>query len=196
MGLTYNKDYTPRNKRVTTSGPRDRQIKQSRDNNPISTLDGELVETLKSQIALLQEQLSKKITGYTDDQVNNILAKTIKDETKKLNEEIASLKEIIKNKDELISTLKNQSADYNKLTTLLAETTRKLNSGVVVPENVEVGPDRPTMEEVFVDPSTPADGELESHIGVDVVPGSEKKHMEDKANKLKNLLGGKLPKKG
>jgi hypothetical protein len=159
-------------------------------------LDSESVEALKLQISSLHEKLSKKTTGYTDDQVNDILAKAIKDETKKLNEEVTSLKEIIKNKDELIAALRNQSADYNKLTNLLTEATEKLSySGQTVTGSEKVISDRPKIEEVFVDPATTFDGELESHIGVEAVKGPEKKQMDDKVNKLKNLLGDKLPKK-
>ena len=192
MGIRYNKEYTPRNKRLNIAGPRDRQLKQAP--SAAQGIDTELVEALKNQIVSLQEQLAKSSTkGYTNEQVNNMLAKVVKEETKKLNDEIASLKGIIKNKDELITTLKSQTADYNKLTALLTEATKKLNSGVAVSEETLVESDRPTMEEVFVDPSTPNE-ELESHIGVDTVKGAEKKQMDDKVNKLKNLLGGGLPK--
>lgn len=194
MGIRYNKDYTPRNKRLNTAGPRDRQLKQ--EPSIAQSIDTELVEALKNQIVSLQEQLAKSSTkGYTDEQVNNMLAKVVKEETKKLNDEITSLKEIIKNKDELITTLKSQTADYNKLTVLLTEATKKLNSGVVIPDEPIVESDRPAMEEVFVDPST-SNEKLESHIGVETVKGTEKKQMDDKVNKLKNLLGGGLPKKG
>lgn len=193
MGLTYNKEYVPRDKRIITSGPRDKQLKQRMKNEGTSNISSELIEPLKEQITSLHDKLTnREINGYTDEQVNNMMEKVVREETKKLNDEIINLKEIIKNKDELIDALRKQDADYNKLTALLSEATKKLRSSGIVTEEHEPG--RPKMEEVFVDPTVPTDGMMESHIGIDATPGSEKQQMDDKVNKLKTLLGAKFPK--
>lgn len=195
MAITYNKRIVKKDRQVTTRGPRDRQLALQASSG--ISVDSELVSTLKEQVSLLQDKLdSIKSDGrYSSDQVNEMMAKVVKEETinlhsriKSLEENISSLKEIILAKDQIISDLKSQSIDYNKLTGLITEASLKINS-----VDGEVVTDRPTMETVLIDPVDKHDDNVEKHIGVPEESG-EKEQMDKKVNKLKNLLGS-LPSK-
>ena len=104
-------------------------------------------------------------------------------------------------KDDTIEGLKEriedlkEKTDDNKLTMLLSEATEKIErmaAQMVDGAPIDLDPDRPQMEEVFIDPSS--DEELESHISVEDVSLDKKEDMTSKVNKLKGLLG-KLPSK-
>lgn len=205
MGLTYNKEFQSKDRRIMTSGPRDRQLKQALQSSMVTSDQSLLVEELRSQINKLQEQLDKKINvvGYTAEQVNDEIMKAVKAETQKLQDrndalarEISSYVDIIKNKDILIQSLtNNQSISDSRLTELLAETNRKIENMVLQinsnQENIIVDSDRPKMETIFVDPIE-GQRNVEKHFEVEDISVSEKVQMDDKVNKLRGLLG-KLP---
>jgi len=200
MGLTYNKEFQSKDRRVMISGPRDRQLKQSLQaaSSPDQTL---LIEELRSQIGRLQEQLDKKISvvdGPTDDQINEEIIKAVTFETQKLQDrnntlsrEIAAYIDTIQNKDILIQSLTN---NQSVLENMVAETNKRmesiisqisLNQGSAIVES-----NRPKMETVFVDPIEGVKN-VEKHFEVEESV-DERVQMGDKFNKLKGLLG-KLP---
>jgi hypothetical protein len=200
MGLTYNKEFQSKDRRILVSGPRDRQIKQALQatNTPDQTL---LIEELRSQIGKLQEQLDKKISvvgSPTDDQINEEIIKAVKSETQKLQDrndvlskEIAVYIETIHNKDILIQSLTN---NQSVLENLVAETNKRMESIInqisLNQNNVIVESNRPKMETVFVDPIEGVKN-VEKHFEIEESV-DEKVQMDDKFNKLKGLLG-KLP---
>jgi len=219
MGLTYNKQLTTKDRRILTNGPADRQRKQQAINNT-SVADLSLVEELKNQIFNLQEQLEKKSPTeglYTSDQVNDEIIKAVKVETINLSaknevlenkildlknnheKEIHSLKEIIKNKEDIIQQLKDNKSSAgiseSKLVELLGEATKRIeemsmnNQGL---SKIDVDPNRPKMETIFVDPIEKTAPEIEKHFEIEDVATDQKDQMLDKVNKLKNLMG-KLP---
>jgi hypothetical protein len=219
MGLTYNKQLTTKDRRILTNGPADRQRKQQAINNT-SVADLSLVEELKNQIFNLQEQLEKKSPTeglYTSDQVNDEIIKAVKVETVNLSaknevlenkildlknnyeKEIHSLKEIIKNKEDIIQQLKDNKSSAgiseSKLVELLGEATKRIeemsmnNQGL---SKIDVDPNRPKMETIFVDPIEKTAPEIEKHFEIEDVATDQKDQMLDKVNKLKNLMG-KLP---
>lgn len=203
MGLTYNKEFQSKDRRIMVSGPRDRQIKQALQ--AASTSDqAPLIEELRSQISRLQEQLDKKISvvdSPTDDQINEEIIKAVKSETQKLQDrndtlsrEISAYIETIQNKDILIQSLtNNQSALEN----MVAETNKRIESvisQIILNQNsVAIESDRPKMETIFVDPME-NNGNIENHIDIPETSIIEKEDMSSKVNKLKGLLG-KLPNK-
>lgn len=90
-----------------------------------------------------------------------------------LNKQIAVLGQELKGKEELVETLKSRPAIMN---------------GEVI-----IDPERPQMEQVFVDPLEKDAGEgMKSSITIETVTKEEE--VEDKVDKLRGLLG-KLPKK-
>lgn len=100
-------------------------------------------------------------------------------EITELKKQIAVLEQTLAGKDELIDALKTRP--------------------VIVQGTTEVeDPNRPKMDQVFVDPLEKDSGKgLKSSINIEVedIPTTDKKEeMDDKVNKLKSLLG-KLPTK-
>ena len=229
MGFTYKKEFTPKDRRIVTSGPRDRQLKQAMITSGVVTDNSGLVNELRSQIAKLNKQLEdkpKSTEGYTAEQVDEEIVKAIKVETAELKtkyevekvalqnqienihkdielakethkKEISSLKDVIKSKDVIIQQLldsKPQTSD-NKLIELLGDTTKKIEDMAIQMSMHQTGEmpdsDRPKMETVFVDPIE-KESKIEKHFEVEDVSVKEKAQMDDKVNKLKNLMG-KLP---
>jgi len=101
-------------------------------------------------------------------------------EIAELRKQIVILEQSLIGKEELIETLKTRPAIIN---------------GEVVSFEPE-DPDRPKMEEVFVDPLEDNAGEgLKSSIKArELTRDVEDGEMDSKVNKLKDLLGSKLPK--
>jgi len=217
MGITYNKQYTPKDRRVVTSGPADSQRKHVL----ASTGAGEagLIAELKNQITFLQKQVEEEPTIhedlYTPEQVDEEIIKAIKVETTDLKvkvgvlegknkelinghkKEVASLNNTIKDKEALIKQLRetqSSSVDENKLTSLLNEVTRKIDDISVASQalpQTSADPGRPKMETVFVDPIED-EKKIEAYIEIEDISINEKEQMDDKVNKLKNIMG-KLP---
>jgi len=214
MGITYNKQYTPKDRRVVTSGPADSQRKHVLAS--ASAGEAGLIAELKNQVTFLQKQIEGKPNAhedlYTPEQVDEEIIKAIKVETADLKvkvsilegknkelinghkKEITSLNNVIKDKEILIKQLmetQSSSVDENKLTSLLTEVTKKIDgisaaSQALPQENVDLG--RPKMETVFVDPIED-EKKIEAYIEIEDISINEKEQMDDKVNKLKNIMG-------
>lgn len=136
-----------------------------------------LVKTYKEQIVKLQKDNDDlKIMHSTMASRNADLEKRIsklKDELKSvedLKKDIAILEQKITGKDELILALKSRP-------------------GIVGDEVVD--PNRPKMEQVFIDPLEEDAGDgLESHIDIKETESDE---VDGKVDKLRDLIGNKLP---
>lgn len=110
MGISYNKEYVPKDRIISGKGPRDRQIQQSHKVSQNNTIDGALIESLNGQIKTLQEQLhsSKSVNGWTDDQVNEEISKALDSELKVVRAEYSKEISILKEKCKVLEeTLKN-----------------------------------------------------------------------------------------
>jgi len=136
-----------------------------------------LVQKYKMQIVELQKNnddlkvMHSSITNRNSDlesQISKLKEElsTIED----LKREIAVLEQKIEGKDELIIALKSRP-------------------GIVGDEVID--PDRPQMEQVFIDPLEEGAGDgLESHIDIKETEADE---VHDKVDKLRDLIGNKLP---
>jgi uncharacterized coiled-coil protein SlyX len=87
MGLRYNKEYIPKDRRIQTHGPRDLQRKQAAG----PEVDMRLVAELQATIASLREELNRKPAAapegmFTAEQVNDEIIKAVKIETADLKE--------------------------------------------------------------------------------------------------------------
>lgn len=92
-----------------------------------------------------------------------------------LQKQIAVLEQSLAGKEELIETLKSKPMIIN---------------GQIVDGELD-DPDRPKMEQVFVDPLEKDSGEgLKSNIRTKELTSNDDSDVGDKVNKLKNLLGG------
>jgi hypothetical protein len=147
MGITYNKEFQPKDRRVMPRGPRDRQIKQYHDSDDSSM---SVILELTKNVQELQEKLDKSVSvqsGFSEEQLNDEIEKAIKEEHSLANarfnaekevlqnkiialekeisslkeskdNEILSLKEIIKNKNDIIEQIKSTN---NNLSTVSEE---------------------------------------------------------------------------
>jgi len=139
-----------------------------------------LVKEYKSQILALQQgqdnltRLHASITEENSSLKENIDKLTAElEETNELKKQIAVLEQELDGKKELIETLKTRPA--------------------IVDGEIIVDPERPQMEQLFVDPleEDAADG-MEASINVESVTKDEE--VDDKVDKLRDLLGS-LPKR-
>ena len=172
--MNYNKK--PKDRILFSSGPRDLQQKQLQKSTT-NDVSAELLESLQSQIKLLKEQLEQ--TTISDSKLNDEIADTIKNETRKYKEQLVELesenirlKDSIQNKDILIEQLRNLKSLENVKTT-----------------TEDKDPDRPEIETKLIDPVEKDLGGAESHIKIEQLTLKEKDNMSDKVGKLKKLLG-------
>lgn len=172
MGLTYNKK-SNKDRLILPRGPRDLQRRQLQQAN-VDEPQTELLESLRAQIKLLQNQLDS--SAVSDKELNDEIADVIKKETAKHRERInvlenenSVLKSTIQNSEILIEQLKQIKIADSKL------------------EMVDT--ERPKIEEAFIDPIERDFDNVESHIETKETVGMSKKDVTDKVGKLKKLLG-------
>lgn len=215
MAIEYPKgQLKPKDRRIVTSGPRDRQMKQQAMYSAEATAK---IEALQNKIEELVSKPPTKDGGYSADEVNNAIIKAVKEETVRLQDkhdfekeklqnkivqleerielsnkaheqELNNLRDIIKTKDELISQIKELSnISDNKLTNLLKETTEKIGNMVYAQTDAQpIETDRPQMEAVFVDPID-KESKTENHFELDKVHKDEKDKVNNKLGKLKGM---------
>lgn len=164
MGINYNKKNIIKDRQIFSRGPRDLQRKQQE-----APFDNELREQIKH----LNEQLKK--APITNEQIDLEIIKGVKEETikykekiNKLENEVSKLKDIVQNKEILIGQLKQ---------------IKEISPSVVIE------PDRPVIEESFIDPIEKDFEDVESYIKTDESIGMNKEIVAGKVNKLKKLLG-------
>lgn len=154
-------------------------------NGPDPNVDS-LIKKYKEQIVSLQKSnddftiMHHAIIGENKDLKEKIVKlESENSETSELKSKIAVLEQSLAGKDEVIETLKSRPAI--------------INSEVMMPED----PDRPQMEQVFVDPLEEGAGTgLKSNIkNRELTRDVDDGEVDDKVNKLKDLLGSKLPKR-
>jgi len=202
MGITYNKEYTPKDRRILTNGPRDRQRKQAASGTP-SVVDSSIIEDLKKHIENLELRLKSKNTNeglYTPEQVNAELEKAIKAETARLKTEVAVLKskneELEKRNRELTEELKSSKSvgiDEAALAEMISKAAQNIVSNDGNFASVDSG--RPKIGTVFIDP-VDKESKVESHFEVEVqdISKEKKDNINDKVAKLRELMG-KMPSK-
>ena len=212
--MDYNKEFKAKDRRIVTSGPRDRQMKQQAAMYSTEAL--QKIEALQTKV----EELTKattKTSDFSTDEINEIIIKAVKEETTKLkdkhdiekeklqnkitqleerietskkahDQEITYLREAIKTKDDLITQIKEVSnLSDNKLTSLLKETTEKIGNIVYSQgDAVPTEDSRPQMETVFVDPID-KESKTENHFILDKVQKDAKDKLNNKLGKLKGL---------
>ena len=170
MGLTYNKK-SNKNRLILPRGPRDLQRKQLQQVS-VNEPQTELLESLRAQIKLLQNQLDS--SAVSDKELNDEIATVIKKETAKHRERINKLE----NENNILkSTIQNSE--------ILIEQLKQIKT-VVTESSVY---DEAEIDPVFVDPIEKDLKPLESHIKTDTEFTADKKDISNKVNKLKELLG-------
>lgn len=135
MAITYNKHLTKKDRSIMGHGPRDLQRKHEVGTNSI--IDAALVDDLKSQIRILHEQLNNRPSsegGWTSDQVNEEIAKSIKSELKIVRSDyeakIEILKEKNKNAEQSLLSFKESREKDSEIMNRLREENSSLKSEV------------------------------------------------------------------
>ena len=179
-------------------GPRDQQRRQS----SVGSVEAEVKE-LRTQIAqLTQELIKKSSTGgeFSADEVDDEIRKAVAgavDETKVgFGEEINKLTNRNVGLEKELDVLKSAlNAKDTEDVTALSRKIEELTMVVAASKGgeIELDPDRPKMENVFIDPlSKDAGKDLESHVDIKDSSPKEKVNVDEQVDKLKSLLG-KLP---
>ena len=171
MGITYNKS---KDRLILPRGPRDLQRRQLQETN-VGEAQSELLESLRDQIKLLQEQLDS--SAVSDKELNDDIAEVIKKETAKHRKRIDKLEN---ENDKLNAAIQNSD--------VLIEQLKQIKT-IPVTNQYDTVSDRPKIEEAFIDPIEKEFDGIESHIKTEETIGLDKKDMLDKADKLKKLLG-------
>ena len=148
----------------------------------VSSLKTRLSESLEKQRKEHRTDVDKKISD-TEARYNNTIS-SLEDRLRmaedRLDEKNTQLDEIKAERDDTIQIL-------------LEEHTKKLEALTASISMEQLGvddPDRPSMEEVFVDPlEEDAGADLEAHIILEDVPSKQKEKMVSKVNKLRDLMG-------
>ena len=139
------------------------------------------IQTYKSRVLELQKgnddltRLHQAITNQNTD-LNNKIKRLNEElvENRELKKQIAVLEQTLTGKEELIETLKTRPAIIN--------------------DQIIEDPDRPKMEEVFIDPLEKDEGKgLKSYIDIEDVTPEGADAVDGKVDKLRDLLGKKLP---
>lgn len=124
----------------------------------------------------LEEKYNNKISSLED---------RLKLTEDKLEEKENKLESLAEEKDNII---KKMFEDYTKKLEVLTEAVSLEKTGVD-------DPNRPGMEDVFIDPLEKDSGDgFESHISYKDTKTGKKEKIDKKVNKLKDLMGGGLPK--
>ncbi len=183
-------------------------------NDHVDALIGEII-SLKKQLVEKDSQPVNTGEVFTAEQVDEMINKAVVESVEEaLNSsagymppvgELEKLKGELKLKDIVIDALKGQNTgleqsnnnmdeDIQELKSMLAETAKKLEILTLLSHEGKdyYDPDRPQMEEVFIDPSE-KDKEFESHIEIKDENGSGKASFNEQANKLKGMFGNKIP---
>jgi hypothetical protein len=195
--VRYDKNIpSKKNRLLSTSGPRDIQRRQMLD------AQSGIVDGLKSQVVILQEQVNKSLTSvrsdgqYTAEQVNDAVINAVKSEVASLKAKYESkLKELEAENKILRETnirLSSRPENGNNLTE--AQLQKIISTAMAqVSDNKQIDmleeDKRPKIETVFIDP---ADNRTVNNVEVCITTtedSSAKENMNDKINKLKGILG-------
>lgn len=160
-------------------------------------VDDEIRKAVKSALQEVDNKNNSKELGELKQQLTESELKNteLSKQLIQLETKISGLTDVIISKDETIKSLNDKlqtedKKDNSELNNQIKQLTAMLESGnFVIGEEMTID-DRPTIGDVVIDPT--GETKLESHIDIKNVSFEQKTNMNDKVNKLKNLLG-KLP---
>ncbi len=123
-----------------------------------------------------------------------LLDHTLKLRDKEIDKKNVEIKKLESKNVELETVKDSMDSDMGGLKEMLAETTKKMETLMAIShEGTDYqDPDRPQMEEIFIDPIE-REERFETFIDVRDVDETSKVSMDEKVNKLKSLFGDKIP---
>ena len=172
MTIKYNKPKNTKNRLIFPRGPRDLQRRQQQAD--VGGSQTELLEALRAQINLLQEQLNS--SAVADEKLNDEVSAIIKEETAKHKKRINQLE----NENEVLKA-KIENSD------ILIGQLKQIKTSTVAEQ--EFKQDRPRIKESFIDPIENDFEGVESNIKIEQLTLKESTTTSNKVNKLKKLLG-------
>lgn len=193
--MIYNKEQNDYRK-LKPSGPRNMQTK------PDTVSTSEDIKELKAEITKLVSSGISVASGYTQQQVDDMLNEAIEEVSVDLEKKY--VQEIKQLKDKLLvasNEIQKLSGTLDKKDKVIIDLTTKItdlaNRPVTVVQSnkaaTEEERDRPSMNESYIDPAKKgAEDKMESHVKIKEI--KSKANTGANINKLKNLMG-KLPKK-
>ncbi len=206
------------NKNITRKGiPKDRFFPFRSEDNKVTNIrripsvqqvntaeiSAAVANELRNQITHLTQELMKKekssaefTAEEVDDEIRKAVSGAVKETQDNTKHELSKLTtrnvELEKELTVINATLQSKEIrDTEALTRRIEELTR----AVAASKDSDIGldPDRPQMEEIFIDPLSKDSGKnLESHVDIKDSTSKEKVNVDVQVDKLKNLLG-KLP---
>lgn len=173
-------------------------IKETKDYYaPLLTESKNKEKELLGDISNLKERFNSSLEKERDTYYRKL--KDAKEEAeRRYNKTISGLEDRLKlaedkivEKDEELKAIKAEH-DYT-VRRLLEKHTKKLEELAKTISMEKLGvddPDRPKMEDAFVDPlDADAGSDLESHVEIEDVSSAKKENMKGKVDKLKSLMG-------
>jgi len=179
--MEYKKQFTKKDGRILTGGgPRDQNRRLNSITNPVINVVNNVKQNQEKMFT--GEEVDNKIIEAVKD--INLKVKELELINKNLTERIDNLNLIIKDKDVIINNL----TDINNK---FSDTISKFHSNgkIIESEDDVIDMDRPVMESTFIDPIESKEDDLVSHIIVKDISNEEKEDVNNKVNKLKNILG-------
>lgn len=201
--VKYNKNgtVTKGNRKLHSGGPRDRQVKLA-EQHSIQDL-----KNLKKELAEMTTSMGARDVGYSKEQVQSLVNDSLEeisiDLESKYVGEISELKMSVASKDTIIATLTDTVTKLedklDKRDETILELTNKVtnitNRGFIAQPTEDIeDPARPSIDKVFIDPTEKgAEDKYESHVTLKEEESS-KDSVSSNVDKLKALMGNKLPK--
>lgn len=192
--VEYNKIYKKRDGRIlTASGPREAQKRfQFGEAASISEL-----EALRAEINILRNELtasSRSIDSSTSS-MDEVIEEVASEIEQNYVDRISMLETTLDDKNKYIIKLEDridkQDALIQKLTNNIGIAQIQPVAVPTVSEDVAI---RPSIDSVFIDPTVKgSEDKLESHVKIKEIKSAEVSTSAN-INKLKNLIGSKLPK--
>jgi predicted RNase H-like nuclease (RuvC/YqgF family) len=192
-GINYPKEFIkPDGRKLRSGGPRDLQRRQGIiQNNELN------IDELEKQFDNLKKELKKPQQQpegfFSPEQVDEEIRKAVE---QAVTETIASINNPDYNKHQTeVDELKKEIANLKQNLLGKEEVINVLKSRPMITNDVVEDSDRPQMEQQFIDPLEKDAGKgLKSYIDITDTKTTDKDNMFEKVDKLKNLLGDKLPK--
>lgn len=194
--VTYNKQGVAKkgDRILSSGGPRDRQRKLAMQDN-IKYLAG------------ITTNMAAKDVGYSKEQLQQIINESLEDISidleNKYIKELSDLKKDLIKKEETIENLNNNITKLedklDKRDSTILELSKNLTTAprtIVYTDEVSSSKEqaRPAIDQVFIDPSVKgSENKYESHIKTKEEL-STKSRVKSDVDKLKALMGSKLPK--
>ena len=189
--VEYNKVYKKKDGRLlVASGPRASQNRQKQQGINPPVMNVPEIDSLRRDIKKLTSAIPTNVSGYTKDQVDTMINTAIEDASVDLERKyIFEITELKTDNAKLNSVVDKLNIKLDKKDDIILELTtnsRPINMEFTDPDS-DVVSDRPSMENIFIDPTKKSEEVLESHITNKETESNTSK-VKSSVDKLKKLM--------